>query len=388
MKPMSGLERETEPSDPSHKAARFNDLLSALTGQGDPLADALLDDYRQVSFEQQQLLDLGMRKGAAAIAQAPASFRAFLQDAEHALEQASPDILAKGPKPYLLIGPVWMSISLGPGSLVHTYADESIAAVLTRTGNLIGAMAARRLVETSLWNLRTIRPGGLVPGGPGYVQTLQVRLTHARVRAGLKRTGVSAAALTSIDQRQMLRTWLDFTVVALRALNQVGFEFTPQELASIYGLWQLIGRLLGIQSQALQVVTDHQSAGELLAAIDLQMAPPGAQSRALTGAMLDAIGVRLSAAFGLPQDIGVMLAHAFCRLFHGPVLAEQLGVHENWTASLLTAFTDANRYRVMRAREDSVFREMLENQALKAHDALERNVTGPMTYEQALSTNV
>lgn len=353
-----------------------------LVGLGDPLADQAMAEFREAPSSVQALLLCGMQRGVAAIAQAPASFQAFLQDAEDALSEQSPALLVQAADTYLLITPIWGSIALGPGSLVHTYADEAIAAVLMRTGTLSGDTAARRLLETSLWNLRTIRPGGLVVGGPGYIQTLQVRLLHARVRAALHRGGWSAAAGSSpIDQRQMLRTWLDFTAVALRCLGRVGFAFHADELGPVYALWRVVGRLLGIPPAALDRVDGPDAAQAVLAVMDHEATPPGDNARVLTGTMLAAIGSRLALGFRVPEEIGHLMAQAFCRLFHGDEMADQLGVPENWTASLLPVFAEANRGRLTRARQDPEYRRALMQETTKIREAIEASVNGATAYE-------
>ncbi|GHO62534.1 hypothetical protein KSC_014260 [Ktedonobacter sp. SOSP1-52] len=40
-------------------------------------------------------------------------------------------------------------------------------------------MAKRRIMETGVWNVASVFPGGLLRGADGYVHNLQVRLLHA-----------------------------------------------------------------------------------------------------------------------------------------------------------------------------------------------------------------
>ncbi len=60
-------------------------------------------------------------------------------------------------EPYAWIGPSWINIALGPGSLAHTYSDPGIAAVLMRTGNLVSQTVSRRLLETQLWKITIVQ---------------------------------------------------------------------------------------------------------------------------------------------------------------------------------------------------------------------------------------
>lgn len=361
-------------------------LLSGLKDQGDELADAVVHDFRDAPDEIRQLLSQGMSQGVATIPEPPESFRRLLRDAEQAVSTVSPETLSLARTPYMLMGPLWISVALGPGALVHTYSDPGIAAVLMSTGNLSDAGAARRLLETQIWNIRVLLPDGLSIGGPGYIQTLQVRLLHARVRNTLLGKGWSAGgAVLPINQVQMIRTWLDFTLVGFRALEKIGFEFSAKEQRSIYSMWHLIGRLLGIDCQLLNLIQDAQDAEALLSRIDANCPAPNEQSKVLTRAMLNAVGARLAGAWGMPSDVGVLFAESLCRTFHGDGIADQLGLSANWTASLLPVYSDANRYRLMRAERDAVFREGLIERSIKAFDAIQNSLKGGATFEHVIS---
>jgi hypothetical protein len=356
--------------------------LNTLRGASDPLADAVVQALDSSHGDLPMLLDAGMRKGVAAIKNAPDSLEAFLRDAEAALSSTCPLAIARAAEQYLLIGPLWMSVSLGPGSLVHTYSDPAIAAILTRTGKLSAAGAARRLQETQRWNLGIVRPGGLVLGGAGYIQTLQVRLLHARIRARLSQTSMGGAAgAPPIDQWQMVRTWLDFTVVAFRALERIGFALGDKDSADLYALWHLVGRLLGIDERVLELVANQSSAQAVLLYIDRNTATPDQNAIELTRAMLDALGARLGLIMKLPEEVAVLLAESYCRLFHGDSVADELRVPANWTQCLLPIQADANRYRLLRAQQDHAFRSSLIEQSLKACEAIDASFSGKAAYE-------
>ena len=361
---------------------QFAALLADLNNEGDALADEVVHDCQQVPGETRSLLTLGMSQGVAAIPRAPESFRRFLAQAESSAAGVSTEELALASEPYLLMGPMWITVSLGPGSLVHTYADPGIAAVLMSTGNLSDTGAARRLLETQIWNLRILRSGGLRQGGQGYVQTLQVRLLHARVRKTLMDRGwTDDAHAVPINQAQMIRTWLDFTLVGFRALQKIGFEFSADDQAPIYLMWRLVGELLGIDSRLLSLLQDAQSAGVLLDTMDAASPAPNEHSRLLTRAMLNAVGTRLARVWGMPQDMAILFTESLSRAFHGEVMARQLGLSANWTEALLPVYADANRYRHLRAKQDPVFRRELFDRSLGAFDAIEGSLKGGTSFE-------
>ena len=358
--------------------------LNLLKDQGDPLADTALADYQDAQPEVRALLEQGMRQGLSKINAMPQSFRQLLQDSEAAVASMALTQLDKAMEPYAWIGPTWMSIALGPGSLAHTYSDPGIAAVLMRTGNLLSQTVSRRLLETQLWKISVIRPGGLAIGGSGYVHTLQVRMLHARVRATLIQRGWQSEngnQAVPIDQLQMLRTWLDFTVVPLEALHRIGLDFSENQRHELYAAWRLIGQLLGIAPVFLSTVTDHAVALNLLDLVDSELPPPDSNSRVLTQAMLNAIGNRLAPVLGLPTDISVLLMSSYCRLFHGDELGDRLGVEANWTSSLIPMVTDANRFRISRIVEDPAYRAAIVEQSQNAYRQIESGLSDATAYQ-------
>jgi hypothetical protein len=367
-------------------------LINQMVGQADPLADAAVAAYQTASPDVRMLFEQGMRQGVHTINAVPESLRAFLADAESSLAQMHPAAIEEACEPYAWIGPLWLSMSLGPGALVHTYCDPDIAAVLMRTGNLTLQTVSRRLLETQLWLIGVIKPAGLRVGGSGYIQTLQVRLLHARVRATLLQRGWQGAdprgkAAVPIDQVQMLRTWLDFTVVSLTALERIGLGFSHEQQIRIYEVWRLVGHLLGMDAMLLAQITEHESAKQCLQVVDARLRPPDDNSRQLTHAMITAMGDRVAPVLGLPADVSTLLMTSLCRLFHGEKLSEHLGLSANWTASLLPMMADANRYRFERAVRDPSYREQLRQHTLQAFASIEAGISTATVY-QAMSTSL
>lgn len=120
-------------------------------------------------------------------------------------------------------------------------------------------------------------------------------------------------------------------------------------------------------------MTDQAVARELLTIVDGQLPKPDENSQTLTHAMLAALGNRLAPVLKYPADVSKMLMASLCRLFHGDELADTLGVESNWTEALLPMMTDANRFRMRRIEEDPAYRESVQEQSIKAFDAI---VTG------------
>lgn len=355
-------------------------LLEPLRQVGDPLADAAIAEAVSLGADGNRLLDNAIRKGIDV--DTPPAMRRLIEDAQLPgwADRAS---LKRGSEAYLAIGSNWIGLALGPGSLTHTYSSPSIARVLVKTANLT-KMARRRIMETGAWNIATALPDGLLPGNDGYLQHMQVRLLHARVRYGLNRKGWDVASHgVPINQFEMIRTWLDFTYVPFGALSKLGIDFSEAEMSDLYHLWQVSGHILGIDDGVIRTVNDQQSAKALLDTIHRMEGPPNDDSRRLTIAMLDGMGELLAPGLGVPASVARNLSAATLRRLHGREMAEQLGVSWNWTALALPAIAMMNRIRRAQERRNPERRKKTIAAAILTHETRGDLFSGPTTYERA-----
>ncbi|PQM27753.1 DUF2236 domain-containing protein [Sphingopyxis lindanitolerans] len=363
----------------------FGDL-DRWRGIGDPLADAVIDELAAHDATARQNLETGIAAGLPAVAAPLPALRAFLEGCETAAS-AETAAMRRGSEAYLSIGATWIALSLGPGSLTHTYSAPSIARVLADTGNLT-RMAERRLLETGKWNTASVVPGALLVGAPGYVHNLQVRLLHARVRHALLRRGWDGAMGVPINQLELARTWLDFTFVPFSALDRLGIGFTEDELRDLYALWYRIAALLGVAPELYQPVVDQLSGARLLAAIDAQAPPPDDHSRRLTTAMLDAVATLLAPRLRVGRTLSLALARAILRRLHGDTLADQLGVPRTPVALALPAIVVINRLARRRLHRSPEQRRRAVAQTQAAFAEADRDFVGRTTYEQTLKEPV
>ncbi|CAB3773350.1 MULTISPECIES: oxygenase MpaB family protein [Burkholderia] len=359
-------------------------LVLEMASIGDVLADAIVAEGQRYDDTHLRSLDDGFRFGLQCLASPSPAIHALLAKAEQMPDWIDTSSILRGSQAYLTIGPLWTMIALGPGSLAHTYYSPTISKVLTGTGNL-DDRTLRRLTETAVWEQLTLRPGGVSRGAEGYVHTLQVRMLHARVRAGLIKRGWDAQALGSpINQLDMLRTWLDFTYVPFMALEKLGVTFDEQEFQDLYQVWQAVAHLLGIEERFYRHIVDQHSAAETLTLIDMACSEPDDGFRTLTLRMLEAIGRALQPALGIPEDASIQLMHAFCRLFHGDDFADEAGVERTWTSAFLPFIADANRYQRLLERSDPEIRQKKIVETLHAFDARIASVKGLTTYQSSI----
>lgn len=348
--------------------------------QADPLADSVVEDWTRANETGKALLLHGMKLGSKAMTEAPSSYHAFLEEAETIVTSA-PD-LSLATQAYLLAKPVWISIGLGPGALIHTYSDPAIAKTLACTGRLLDAATARRLAETQLWNLQILRDGAWMIGGTGYVHTLQVRLLHARVRARLKgHSLLGDLTKVSMSQQRMMRTWLGFAAVGPLALERLGIEWTEEEKTAVSKLWELVGRLLGIPHRLMDALAQPQSHQQWLDYFDHHDKTQSEEASQLTRSMLAALAARMSVVLKLPNQVSIGLMHAFARHIHGDKLANHMGVLPSEVESLVPLYVDANRYRTQQIRRNNQKMQEHLQQSKTEIEAIIANFAGETAYQ-------
>ncbi|WNG37825.1 DUF2236 domain-containing protein [Archangium violaceum] len=319
-------------------------FMARMLAVGDPLADAVIAELDALGQAGRQMLNAGLTDGLGSLKDPPPAIAALLRQLETVPEWVDREALIQGDVVSQSIPPLWNDLAFSVGSLVHTYSSPAIARLLVQTGQL-ASMAPRRLLETGIWRIQSMLPGGLVRGAPGYVQTVQVRLLHARVRASaLKRGWEHERWGVPINQTDVARTWLDFTVVPFRALEKVGIVITEAQQEALYRHWWYVGYLLGLDEGFFLPLHNHAEAEALLELVDSTLTPLDENTRSLATALLDATADALCAVPGSPftQPLARELLNALTRSFQGDAVADALGVSPSSVTSLLPLFAAGN----------------------------------------------
>jgi hypothetical protein len=333
-------ERVVDLAAARHRHGDRVDFLLRMLQVGDPLADAVIVEFDELGRPARTALQRGLAEGRASVPDAPPAVDALLTHAETVPSWVSPELLDEGDRISLAVPAHWSRLANAGGSLTHTYSSPAIARLLVGTGRLTST-APRRLAETGLWNASAVLPGGLRRGAPGYVQTVQVRLLHARVRASAVAHGWDGDRWgVPINQADVARTWLDFTVVPFTLLEGIGYRLTEEEQPRLYRYWWYVGHLLGLDEQFFLDIEDHAQAGALLDLLDSTSAAPDENSRALVGALFEAAITNLAAVPQSPMDGPGWrdLLHALARRYHGEDTAAALGIPESPATAMLPLF--------------------------------------------------
>lgn len=323
------------------------DLLQWALQTGDPLADAAAEELHARGSSARVCLDAGVRNGLASLTDPPPAIEAFLRHCEAFPDFADDTLIESGSLPFYTMPPAVHMVSLSAGALIRVYESPSISQVLATTGRLIDG-ADRRIRETGKWVSTAMLPGGLRPGGPGYVATLQVRMLHAQMRRLARTRGFDEAQHgVPINQVDLARTWMDFTYTSMRAEEIMGFSLTSHETRSLYSYWWLLAHLLGIDPRLVQGVSTNEQAAKVDALFQYVTGPLIDDSVALASATLNSIADLLHAALRLPEPLGARGLASLARMFHGDAVADELGIARSRAADAVLA-TAIDRVRAVR----------------------------------------
>jgi hypothetical protein len=216
---------------------------------GDPLADALVERFRELpGGAGWGLFERALEHGVEAVGDAPRELRALLEHASRPPVWLDLDLVDAGATSFWRVGLPALAPSLIYGSLAFGYQYGDMSRPLAATGRL-QRMAPRRLGETARWVLAVTTPGAMAPGGDGWRSSLRVRLVHALLRRRLLDSGEWDADVwgVPISASAMMATAIGgFAIVPQRALTDVGAGATAADREARAALWRWVGYVMGV----------------------------------------------------------------------------------------------------------------------------------------------
>jgi hypothetical protein len=202
-----------------------------------------------------------------------------------------PKVVERGQQVFADLG-LYQASSLFFASLPMAYAAIEGAEVLARVSDLATHNLTRRVAETGqmLLDVMGLRGGhGLEPGSPGYATAIGLRLMHACVRALiLDQQGPdqwAAKYAPPVNQKLLLATLLDFTIVPWRAMERMGVTLAEADREANIHTWSFIGLLMGVEACRDRPLT-LSDVTQISAAMDSELGPSVAGQR-LMAALLD-----------------------------------------------------------------------------------------------------
>jgi hypothetical protein len=240
--------------------AELREWLTAFRAVGDPLADALVERFRELPGGQGwALLDGALTAGPGAPADGPPELRDLIAAASHTPAWLDLDVVDRGGISFWRAGYPAITLALLYGSLAFGYQYGDLARPLAATGRL-DRMARRRVGETARWVLAVTTPGGLAPGADGWRASLRVRIVHALVRRRLLDSPdwPTAEWGVPISATAMMATAVGgFDVMPQRALADLGIPATPAERDARTALWRWVAYVMGVPEQLLPASWDE-----------------------------------------------------------------------------------------------------------------------------------
>ncbi|GGG71100.1 oxygenase MpaB family protein [Corynebacterium pelargi] len=358
--PKRGSQQEFAKAHGEELAQRYQEAFWAM----DPVADAIFASDHSVREIMPNLRE-ALQRGHADENTFP-EVAALIDDMKKALEGIDEEQLERGRRVYLSIPPLAHGIALGPGSLVHTYSTPSIADVLVNTGELtVGAV--KRLAYTTNWTYSLYLTDGLQPGGLGFYHTGMVRAMHAHVRRVHNKRGFDYSDWGSpINEFDMLRTWLDFTIIPYAGLEKMGWKLSQEEQRDAFYLWKVVGRMVGIPSDLIEPLDDIESTQPYLDAVHEIDGEPNENSQALVDALMHGFVVNAHAITGLPEDSLKEWTEAHVRIIHGDGPAEAYGIATTNMQPILemSVPTVQQRFDLLRANQEALDEEIKNNEQM------------------------
>ncbi len=251
--------------------------------QRDPLADntvtalAALPAGRGAKF-----LKTALDEGIEAVPDAPEALKALFAQVDRVPFWVNWERIDRGGFAFRRAAvPVLLMLALY--SLPTMYSSPAGSKPLVATKQLVDR-AGQRLGETSAFVRLTCSPGGLKRFGDGFKINLKVRLMHAQVRRLLLRSGRwDEAWAMPINQAHMAGTLIAISAGVILKLQEIGFEFSPDEIDDMLHLWRYSGYLSGVEEELIcSTLSDAQQLSEIILAIE---GAPDEDSKALVQAL-------------------------------------------------------------------------------------------------------
>ena len=329
-----------------------NDLLDEMSGQGDELADTVIERHFEWMREQadgpraEEPSDLVRHMATRMSLEGPplSPYDEYLQRDQAQLPEwaVGPDADERGRRAaaFFEAHAPHIGSALFCGSLPASYASPRGARVLVLTGRL-GEAPVRRIAETAQFLVDVMAVDGLEQTRPGYEDIQRVRTMHAAIRHFILHDpkvprsrfhppppdGWCDAWGIPINQEDLLGALLTFTVTVVEVLEKLGVECDPADVEAYMSHWCVIGHLMGIRPDVLPLdLAAARAAAELIRARQCERSRDGQYlTEALVGSVQGAT----------PRFMANSLVPAMVRWYVGDDIADVLAVPPNlWTRVL------------------------------------------------------
>jgi hypothetical protein len=313
--------------------ARFGDQADRIAeffSESDRLADAAVLALRDLPQGRSLLaralergIDAALDEGGMSLDERHPLMQLFRQ-LEHVPFWVDRERCARGGEVFLRCG-IFGGIALGFGSLARAYCSSGGNKPLALTGALIDTAPAR-IANTGRFLHAVSQRDGLRVGATGYVQTVHVRLMHARIRLDLLSRGPWQAEDwgVPINQADMALTALLFSHGFAGFVRKLGVRVTDEEEADLVHLWRYAGYLMGVREELLCATVAE--AEKLATLVDVMDSGPDADSRRLLEPLLRREPTEVALRSPRLHQAARRVFEAACRDMIGESFADHVGL--------------------------------------------------------------
>ncbi|MBO0853251.1 MAG: DUF2236 domain-containing protein [Nocardia sp.] len=239
--------RETPRPTPIH------DLVADHMWQGDELMDAVVEDFRRMKTGAgRRLFERALDHGIGSIEAPSPALSALFEQLDTPPAWFDRALWEEGRR-------CWIDASfagkmgMGMQDFIATYVGTDVSSAVGATGRFVNVWAKRQL-ESNVWFWNMTKPDVIDRFSPTFKDVIRVRLMHAQVRAGLRRSwGPEHYERFGepISNSAMLGGAITFGLSPLIIDYAHGRRRPPAELEASMWYWNYIAYLMGVTDELL-----------------------------------------------------------------------------------------------------------------------------------------
>jgi len=243
-------------NQPQYKQAKakygdFVDRWLYFTQQGDPLADAVMEDFDALPRGLgMKMITQALEDGIDSVENAPISLIRFFEHIDRVPFWVDSNLMKHGANLFVLNSPIYLAAFTGRVLPLGfcTYINKSFA-------------ASNRLIEGGLSRLRannrhlveSFLPGGLRRDADGFKLSVRIRMIHAQMRFLLKNSPTWDKERLGIPLHaaHIAHSFSAFSAMLFRTGEMLGVKATKLEEKGFMAVWRYVGFLLGVPEEFL-----------------------------------------------------------------------------------------------------------------------------------------
>ncbi|WP_040796815.1 oxygenase MpaB family protein [Nocardia higoensis] len=241
----------------------LNRLFADHFWQGDEIMDAVVEAFRETGTKRgRAMLDQALAHGIDSVEDAPPALSELFRRLDNPPEWHDPDQWERGRQLWTqssFSGKLCMAVL----DFMATFVGEEVSSAVGATGRYVRDFATRNL-ETNLWFAAMAEPDAVQRNSPRFHDTIRVRLMHAQVRAGLRRSWGDehfAHHGNPISNTSIMGASLSFGLFPLLFDHAHGRTHTRDELTDVTMYWAYIGYIFGAAEELVPRNIDDALAG-------------------------------------------------------------------------------------------------------------------------------